>query len=565
MNIWDMKKGQKLKLIECNDEISSFAVSEDGTRIAICDITNTITLFDEENQSRFLQLGKDDHQSVCGLMQFTSDNNTLVCCFLYWQCDQAHCPLGEERKPRFTFIKPINNISLPDPHFEPLKFRTFLLWPSVPPNTLTEYTFMGQNEEPSWVSKAQREIPYLFSGSYISLNDENVLIGSPDHKYVTMLNAGLLQSESDSTYTSNVNMGVRKIIFSMEGDTIYVVSSGRFVYSSSDEVKITIWRMSSQELLETKTFFGRVSIVPTKEGLVLFKHDRVAELWNFDLSKCIRSIAKLTSNTTILYKVRMIPVSDELVAFFYPVNSCESIYIRSSQNSQQNEDSFESKENEEYLNFFLNLLGMHVYRIDFVDLTSVGGKLVSSLRVPADAKECIDYISCSHMGEVLVCIVEDMGGPIDHEKLTVRSLRKNGQIKWERRTEYLFSLSPLTQHMIFSPTNEFVVTWNTLDGGQGIHVLQAETGETLYVFLRDQKDIIECKFLDDESLVCCSGDNFLRLCNVRTGDLLSVLDIGEQPFSLGACLNHPLVAIGLSGTRIKFVHVQLPTESKKKN
>ncbi|CAH3180672.1 unnamed protein product [Porites lobata] len=556
MNIWDMENGQKLKLIECNDEISSFAVSEDGTRIAICDITNKITLFDEENQFRFLQLGIDDYQSVCGLMQFTSDNNTLVCCFLYWQCDQAHCRLGEERKPIFTFIRSVNNISLPDPHFEPLKFRTFLLWPSVPPNTLTEYTFMGQNEEPSWVSKAQREIPYLFSGSYISLNDEKVLIGSPDHKYVTMLNAGLLQSKSDSTHSSNVNMGVRKIIFSMEGDAIYVVSSGRFVYISSEVVEITIWRMTSREFLKTKTFFGPVSIVPTKEGLVLFKNDRVAELWNFDLSKCIRSIAKLTSDTTVLYKVRMIPVSDELIAFFYPVNS---------QNSQQNEDSFESKENEEYLNFFLKLLGMHAYRIDFVDLTSVGGKLVSSLRIPADAKECIDYISCSRMGEVLVCIVEDMGGPINHEKLTVRSLRKNEQIKWERRTEYLLSLSPLTQHMIFSPTNEFVVTWNTLDGGQGIHVLQAETGETLHVFLRDQKDIIECKFLDDESLVCCSGDNFLRLYNVRTGDLLSVLDIGEQPLCLGACLNQPLVAIGLSGTRIKFFHVQLPTESKKKN
>ena len=216
-----------------------------------------------------------------------------------------------------------------------------------------------------------------------------------------MLNAGLLQSKSDSTHSSNVNMGVRKIIFSMEGDAIYVVSSGRFVYISSEVVEITIWRMTSREFLKTKTFFGPVSIVPTKEGLVLFKNDRVAELWNFDLSKCIRSIAKLTSDTTVLYKVRMIPVSDELIAFFYPVNS---------QNSQQNEDSFESKENEEYLNFFLKLLGMHAYRIDFVDLTSVGGKLVSSLRIPADAKECIDYISCSRMGEVLVCIVEDMGG-----------------------------------------------------------------------------------------------------------------------------------------------------------
>ena len=88
----------------------------------------------------------------------------------------------------------------------------------------------------------------------------------------------------------------------------------------------------------------------------------------------------------------------------------------------------------------------------------------------------------------------------------------------------------------------------------------------IYVFLGDQTDIaiVDCKFLDDESLVCCSEDNFLRLYNLEAGDLLSVLDIGEQPFSLGACPNHPLVAIGLSGTRIKFVHVQLPTESKKK-
>ena len=408
IKIWDMENGQ---LIECDAEIASFAISEDWSLIAISDITNTITVFDVDNQSGSkLPLGKDDYQSVCGLMQFTSDNNTLVCCFLYWRCDEAGCLLEEERKPRFTFITPVNNISLPDPHFETLEFRTFLLWPFVPRNTLTQSTFMGQNEGPSWVSKVQREIPHLFSGSYISLNDERILVGSPDHKNVTMLNVGLLQRESDSTCTSNVNTDVREIIFSMEGDTIYVVSSGRFVYISSEVVEITIWRMTSREFLKTKTFFGPVSIVPTKEGLVLFKNDRVAELWNFDLSKCIRSIAKLTSDTTVLYKVRMIPVSDELIAFFYPVNSCESIYIRSSQNSQQNEDSFESKENEEYLNFFLKLLGMHAYRIDFVDLTSVGGKLVSSLRIPADAKECIDYISCSRMGEVLVCIVEDMGG-----------------------------------------------------------------------------------------------------------------------------------------------------------
>ena len=221
--------------------MSSFAISEDLSLIAISDITNTITVFDVDNQSGLkLPLGKGDYQSVCGLMQFTSDNNTLVCCFLYWRCDEAGCLLEEERKPRFTFITPVNNISLPDPHFETLEFRTFLLWPFVPPNNLTQSTFMGQNEGPSWVSKVQREIPHLFSGSYISLNDERILVGSPDHKNVTMLNVGLLQRESHSTYTSNVNKDVRKIIFSMEGDAIYIVSSDWFDYSSSNEVKITI-------------------------------------------------------------------------------------------------------------------------------------------------------------------------------------------------------------------------------------------------------------------------------------------------------------------------------------
>ena len=59
-------------------------------------------------------------------------------------------------------------------------------------------------------------------------------------------------------------------------------------------------------------------------------------------------------------------------------------------------------------------------------------------------------------------------------------------------------------------------------------------------------------------LISCTSDNFLRLLNVRSGEQLSMLDIGEQPFSLGACLSNHLVAIGLSGTRMKLVQVELP-------
>ncbi|CAH3185735.1 unnamed protein product [Porites lobata] len=494
-------------------------------------------------------------------MHFTSDNDTLVCGCLLASCEDYRCPFDglelEERKPTVTIINPLNNVSLSDPHFEPVDARNFVLWPSAPPSALTECTFMEQDEGPSWVSKVQREIPYLFSGSYISLNDETILVGSPDHKYVTMLNVGLLQKESDSTYSSNVNMGVREIIFSMEGDAIYVVSSGRFVYISSEVVEITIWKLSSREFLKTKTFFGPVSIVPTKEGLVLFKNDRVAELWNFDLSECIRSIVKLTSDTSIVYSVTLIPVSDELIAFYYSPQSRESIYIRSLEESEENENLHDD------LLECTPLEDCTDYCLDVMSTTGVQGrKLVSSLRLTR-YDECgyLYSISCNSPSNVLVCrFAGQSWGPIDEGVVTVSLLNK-GSIKWERIADNSYLRD---EHMIFSPKNEFVVTWNTLDEGQGLHVLDADTGETLHVLLRDQNDIIECKFLNDETLVCCSGDNFLRLCNVRTGHLLSVLDIGEQPLCLGACLNQPLVAIGLSGTRIKFVHVQLPTESEKK-
>ena len=116
-----------------------------------------------------------------------------------------------------------------------------------------------------------------------------------------------------------------------------------------------------------------------------------------------------------------------------------------------------------------------------------------------------------------------------------------------------------TPYFIFSPEEEFVVTWASFSSGNGVHILDAKTGATQRTLLRDQDDIVDCKFVvNDEYLVCCSKDNFLRLFDIRSGDLLSLLDVEEQPCCLGACLDKPLVAIGLWGARLKFVHIKLP-------
>ena len=201
--------------------------------------------------------------------------------------------------------------------------------------------------------------------------------------------------------------------------------------------------------------------------------------------------------------------------------------------------------------------------INYLVVNRTKSTTVSSLNTVLDAGEEIRSVFCINSSEVLLCTSKksDVFKAI-LVKLKI-SLRKNRLILWERTAFWIDPRGIQSHPVLCSSKHEFVVTWNTLEEGHGLHILNADTGETLHVFLGDQNDIVDCKFLDDESVVCCSGDNLLRLYNVRAGVLLSILDIGEQPFCLGACLYQPLIAIGLSGTRVKFVHVQLPKETEK--
>ena len=575
ISIWDMENGQKL-FIDCEKYIFSFTVSDDGSLIAFSNLdvdhSGTITVFDSKRPSRLYVILPDClGYFVCGLLRFTSDNNTLACGFLHKKCpDDDSCPYCDftfcydtTGKPELIFLRPLNAYNS---HFEKVERRAFVLWPCGHSGTSEKTDFLEQDHSFFWGKKIQRRIPNLCTGSSILLNDETVLVGSPDHNYVMMLNVGVLKSEPDFTDTKRIiDLDKREIVFSLEGDAIYFIISQKYIAFPPSPSSITVWGMSTREILTSKTFSGPTSIAPMKTGVVLVTTEKpriVAELWNFDLSECKQRIVELTSKTAMLCRVNMFPVSDNRIAFFYHPRSYELKCIRSLQNREENEESSKAD--------LLEGSDGNFDCVDFIDVTNFGGKLISSLRIKAgDVNESLDGISCSSsLSQVLACssrvIMIGNHGLVDKQNVTV-SLRNEGITRWERHTTFSAdSMHLFNPDMIFSPKNDCVVTWNTLEGGQGIHVLQAETGETLHVFLRDQKDIVKCKFLDDESLVCCSEDNFLRLYNIRTGDLLSILDIGERPLCLGACLYQPLVAIGLSETRIKFVHAQLQTESKKK-
>lgn len=63
---------------------------------------------------------------------------------------------------------------------------------------------------------------------------------------------------------------------------------------------------------------------------------------------------------------------------------------------------------------------------------------------------------------------------------------------------------------------------------------------------------------DEECLVYNRGINVLRLFNVKSGDLLSVMDIEERPCCLAVCLPHHLIAICLTGVRFRLIRVWSP-------
>ncbi|CAH3180679.1 unnamed protein product [Porites lobata] len=517
LDLWNMENGKiLLSIVDIKElqDISSFAISEEGEKVAISDVTGNIFLVDSVNLD-FTLIWKS--KAVCGLIHFTSDTNFLACGYLrLWLYEDRGFYKAEFFDPPKLLFLPYSS-----------KAETFHLWPSTSSSSLNSCDFMLQNTTRCWVRNVRKVFPRLKAGSYTRLNVETVLVGSPDFNYVAVLNIGQLNgaSDSDSSYSYGYEDELKSIALSVKGDTIYSTTSKYDCRTYESKLTVTVLRMSNRKILDTKIFSESVSIVPTGKGVVLFKNGTVAELWNFEMSTFLRPLF------VGIEKGNLCSISPDQLAYWYVTTSDESGHE------------------------------METLVIKFYDVTGAGSGFSSPLKITFDAGEEVELISVISPNLVLSCTskVVTFGTTKSADDVTV-SLRKNGSVVWKRRTLDEEFFQP---HLLCSPKNEFVVTWNTLDGGNGLHILNADNGETLHVFLRDQKAIIDCKFLGDESLIFCSKENFLRLYSVRTGDMLSVLDIGERPFCLGACLYQPLVAVGLSGTRTKFVHVQLSTESKK--
>ena len=545
LSLWSMEDGMKLWCISLQENIASFSISQDGSLVAVADNPGSVFIIDlETRQER--RLWKINY-SPCGLIHLAFNvKYTFACGYLGFMSEQFGCNnyswvwnYGNEYQ-TCSFHK--EDLFSSSEGVSPPLFQkgNFFLWP-IDSSTLDLDDFYQQNRGNCLVQSVSRVFPDLRAGFYTRLSDNSILASSPSFNYVALVDVSHRDCSSESS-------AIYEVMLSPEGDTLYSICSD----NSSSEV--TVLRLSNQEILTPKKSFEFPFsfLLPEKKGVVLSMGNGVPELWNFELTRRIRSLPKLRGYERLSF------ITNELIAC-----QRQSRYLTSEGTDLPEVVVSYSPDPYDFslMELSYRLLSPIAFKMLEVDILNVASEeFIYSWKTKVFYDARIEFVYCNVRGEFLVCSCEEtVDGLLAIEELTLWLRKKNSHKNlWERKSKKYHGES-FSPRLILSPKEEFVVTWDSLYAGYGLHILDARCGETRHNLLKNHDDIVDCKFAcDGESLLCCTSDNFLRLFQIRNGGLLCILDTEERPFSLGASAREDLVAVGLLLGRLKFIHVELP-------
>ena len=334
------------------------------------------------------------------------------------------------------------------------------------------------------------------------LSKQSVLRSSPSSTVIEMLHLEELTKDREGTRTTAEQLG-----FSLNGETVYVVSS------EAGRTRFTAWDVSSGELKAEKNTGSEVSSeccpLAVREGVLVRTSSDSLELWNFELSECVRSWTDVRGVT------EMISISEERVA-------CAE---------------------------------RGASQVIVLDTTSENK--VSTVKLVGE------FITCNNKCQ----LTRTRGAPSESIRLW------QGQtVLWEKCWP---SSVLVVKPALFSPADQFVlITVKFALPGKSVYVLDAVSGDPLHMLCKAQR-IYCCTFVTDEECVMHSSDpsdglsSFrLQMFNVRTGDLLSVMDMEHEVSCLASCPGKGLIAIGFNHLMLKLkfkvIQVHLPGKNKDK-
>ena len=286
--MWSLKNGQEISRTIRNEDVLSFALSPDGTLLAISHFSGLVCLVDALN-CLDTTLAEFTTSQPCGMIKFTLDMQLLFCWsspFTGVSWSNLRFPLNVVKLPSGTFsLNVLNNDRVYDPRDDELSSKGgFLMGDPV----ISTYG--------------------IFEGFAFVLNNQSLL--TSDIFKITMLKH---EDYLRPHYRSLCSPKITRIAFALDGKTIYFVI---VEYNSSQVVSLDV--SSGRRKAEKPVSAAGVLLVPVSEGVLLKQFEpgwaygqrelADVQLWNFELSQQVRSWPNLSEVRDI------VPVSDQCIA-----------------------------------------------------------------------------------------------------------------------------------------------------------------------------------------------------------------------------------------------------------
>ena len=309
----------------------------------------------------------------------------------------------------------------------------------------------------------------------------------------------------DTKYVNRNDQGV-----DTEATGIALSLDGQTVFVAS-ETSVTAYDVSSGKL-KAEINCRRITMLnrplcPVRGGVLILTNASAVELWSGNLAKRIKRWTNLPGVK------QLIPISEKRVAV--------------------------------------------VGDVDVKVLDTSSGIVVSTIPVLQGR-----VLTCNSKCQLLIgrtCEAYQFVGP-DHCSL---QLLDGKTVVWGK--EGIFERFPEynDKGVAFSPKEQFLVVGTT----DGISVLDAETGKTLRT-LSPLKNawFCYCTFISDDTCVISGFNLTVQLFNVKSGELLTEIDVEGNVTCLAACPINRVLAIGLENStpNFKVIRVHLPRGNGKR-
>ena len=293
---------------------------------------------------------------------------------------------------------------------------------------------------------------------------------------------------------------VNRALF-VEATGIALSLDGQTVFVAGLPSSVTAYDVSSGKL-KAVINCGRITIwrhlCPVRGGVLILTNESTVELWSGNLANRIK-------RWTNLPRVKqVIPISEERAAV--------------------------------------------VGKVDVKVLDTISGKVVSTIPLLQG-----EVLTCNSKCQLLIQRTPDATQSSRTCSYSLQLL-DGKTVVWgtEGINRYLNDKA-----VAFSPMEQFLVFGTT----DGILVLNPETGNTLRT-LRPSTlfRIRHCTFISDDTCVISSCNSSVHLFNVKSGELLTEIDVESHVTCLAACPFNRVLAIGLedSTPNFKVIRVHLP-------